>query len=164
MPCFSRICAERAGWESGNMTSKTWHHQIHVVFLLGSENRHIYKLIANLGWFHISLLVRVEIRWGVVRLWLAKKESKFNRERSRPNMYKSVTMSSVVDMKSDQIIIFHEHGFPWNKRFPLLTHHLGEIGRVTSRPNLTRWNAHFEALVICGSKNPHHLILSYSEN
>ncbi len=36
-------------------------------------------------------------------------------------------------------IIFHQPGFPWNSwGFPLLNHHLGEIGRVRSRANLTR--------------------------
>lgn len=45
-----------------------------------------YTFITNLGCFHISLLVRVEIRWGVVGLWLAKKESKFNQEWSTPKI------------------------------------------------------------------------------
>ena len=41
---------------------------------------------------------------------------------------------------SGQIIIFHHPGFPWNKKFPLLNHHLGEIGRGNrSRANLTRY-------------------------
>ena len=36
-------------------------------------------------------------------------------------------------------IIFHQpHDFPEIRRFPLLNHHLGEIGRVRSRANLTR--------------------------
>lgn len=75
-------------------------HHVHMVFLMGNRNRHIciyvydciiyiytyYTFITNLGCFHISLLVRVEIRWGVVGLWLAKKESKFNQEWSTPKI------------------------------------------------------------------------------
>ena len=41
--------------------------------------------------------------------------------------------------KSGQIIIFHQPRFPWNKEISLtFHHHLGEIGRVRSRANLTR--------------------------
>ena len=37
-----------------------------------------------------------------------------------------------------QIIIFHQPRFPWNKRCPLLNHHLGKIGRVRPLYNFTR--------------------------
>ncbi len=44
-------------------------------------------------------------------------------------------------MVSGQIIIFHQPRFLWNKRFPLLNHHLG-WGRVRSSPGFTTPQIH----------------------